>query len=104
MAQAARPVGARALAGRGPAIAGGRRDPSWRHRDRARAQIPDGSLQGYTLYRVTPGATQWQSLGPMPEMQVIYASAPVNELLWALPGSWSVNGVPTGHVYTVTYP
>jgi hypothetical protein len=70
----------------------------------ARAQLPDGSLQGYTLYRLVPGATQWQSLGPIPEMQVIYASAPANGLLWALPGSWSVNGVLTGRVYTVGYP
>jgi Putative zinc-finger len=46
-----------------------------------RALLPAGCFQGYTLYRLVPGATQWQSLGPLPWHELISASAPDNGLL-----------------------
>ncbi|HEV2461991.1 MAG TPA: hypothetical protein VGS80_26865, partial [Ktedonobacterales bacterium] len=50
----------------------------------ASAQLPDSTFVGCTLYRLVPGATEWQSLGPAPAFQAYYASAPANGLLWEI--------------------
>ncbi len=44
----------------------------------------NGLLQ-YTLFRLGPNATQWQSLGPIPELVLAYSATPNSGVLWALP-------------------
>lgn len=40
-------------------------------------------IAGFDLYRLAPGARQWQALGPVPEPQVAYAPVAGGGLLWS---------------------
>ncbi|HLZ25214.1 MAG TPA: zf-HC2 domain-containing protein [Ktedonobacterales bacterium] len=63
----------------------------------------DGSITGYTLFRLPHGASQWQSLGPVPEFSVLYVPAPGNGILWAFPAQGILLD-PHNRVFTVPYP
>lgn len=62
----------------------------------------DGSIASYALYRLPQGASQWQSLGPVPEFSVQYAPAPGSGVLWAVPAQGIVLD-PHNRVFTVPY-
>ena len=60
-------------------------------------------IKGYGLYRLTPGAVQWQALGPAPQPGVQYGSVSGGSVLWALPTT-TANLDPQGRVFIATYP
>jgi hypothetical protein len=58
-----------------------------------------GTPSGAMLYRLPAGATRWQTLGPVPEPVVRYASSPGAGTLWDLPDSRSAFD-PQGRAFT----
>lgn len=69
----------------------------------AQGVAPDGSITGYSLFRLPAGASQWQSLGPVPEFSILYVPAPGSGILWALPATGIVLD-PHNRVFTSPYP
>jgi len=43
-------------------------------------------MTGAGLYRLDPGASHWQSLGPTPGSAIFYAGAPGTEVMWGVVG------------------
>jgi hypothetical protein len=63
------------------------------------------SATPYTLYRLTVAASsaqQWQSLGTVPELTVLYTSTPRAGVLWAVPAVGVVLD-PQQCIFTVDY-
>ena len=63
---------------------------------------------GSGLYRLSPGATRWQSLGALPPSAdwITYAPTPSGGMLWAFPAeSDGASGAgPANAVYSAPYP
>lgn len=60
-------------------------------------------IKGYGVYRLTPGAIQWQSLGPAPQPGIQAGAVSGGAVLWALPTT-AANVDPQGRVFIATYP
>ena len=60
-------------------------------------------IKGYGVYRLTPGAAQWQSLGPAPQPALQSGPSGGSTVLWALPSA-TANVDPQGRVFMATYP
>jgi hypothetical protein len=69
----------------------------------AQGVATDGSITSYALYRLPQGASQWQSLGTVPEFSVLYVPTPGNGMLWAVP-SQQFPLDPHNRTFTVPYP
>lgn len=68
----------------------------------AQGVAADGSITGYALYRLPQGASQWQSLGSVPEYRLLYVPAPASGILWAVPDEqFPID--PHNRVFTVPY-
>jgi hypothetical protein len=55
------------------------------------------------LYRLQPGATRWQALGPAPAPGVVSVAGPGTGMLWALPIDQPGSGA-QGQIFTAVYP
>ena len=60
-------------------------------------------IKGYGVYRLTPGAAQWQSLGPAPQPVTQSGPSGATTVIWALP-SVKASLDPQGRVFIATYP
>jgi hypothetical protein len=60
-------------------------------------------IKGYGVYRLTPGAVQWQSLGPAPQPGIQSGAVSGGAVLWALPTTVA-NVDPQGRVFIASYP
>lgn len=70
---------------------------------RGSAGTDAGGSPEYTLYRLTQGGTKWQSVGPVPELQIGYSDGPSAGILWALPAV-GVGIDPQQRPFTADYP
>lgn len=68
----------------------------------SQVQIGQTSQYATTAYRLTPGATQWQSLGSAPSVPNVYPVSGGKSVLWAEGGS--LNPAFPAFYYTATYP
>lgn len=64
---------------------------------------PRTEIKGYGVYRLTPGATQWQSLGPAPQPTIQNGPSGATTVIWALPSAKATLD-PQGRVFIATYP
>lgn len=60
-------------------------------------------IKGYGVYRLTPGAAQWQSLGPAPQPTIQSGPSSATTVIWALPSA-KASLDPQGRVFLATYP
>ena len=60
-------------------------------------------IKGYGVYRLTPGAMQWQSLGPAPQPGIQSGQAGASTVIWALPTAHA-NIDPQARVFIAMYP
>jgi hypothetical protein len=60
-------------------------------------------IGGTVLYRLPAGATRWQTLGPVPEPNIVSVAGPGTGVLWALPVGPPVSDAP-GQIFTAIAP
>jgi len=70
-----------------------------------------GTQDAWELRRLPPGATTWQSLGPLPPVggavfagTLIYVAGTAGGVLWTNPLPYNTYGDPQGRLYTTSYP
>src|SRR6185437_6872945 len=56
-----------------------------------------------TLYRLAANSSQWQSLGLLPELVVVYCPSPGVGMLWAAPGIGGGPADPQNRIFTADY-
>lgn len=66
------------------------------------AATPAGTASGYGLYRLKPGATSWQLLGNLPQLNVVYCPGSGAGTLWATP-ALGTNLDPQQRMFTAAY-
>ncbi len=66
--------------------------------------VPEASgPEVYQLWRLAPGASAWQSLGPVAQLTLAYSVQPSPGRLWALPFPMMGSTDPQARLFTVAY-